>query len=142
MAWPLDDTEVAILCLDRNANGRVDDGSEVIGTQMGFGAGFDALLELAPNDGNGWLDEKDDLFSKLLLWKDKNRNGLSEPGELSQASKMLARIGLGYYVQSKQDGIDGNRVTFRGWAVARADFTGKAGDPLTTLLEVVFSSGR
>lgn len=55
----------AYLVLDRNNNGRIDDGSELFGpaTDKGF-----AELALLDSDGNHWIDEADPLFSRLALW--------------------------------------------------------------------------
>lgn len=55
----------AYLIIDRNGNGRVDDGSEMFGTTSGDGFGDLARLD---SDGNGWLDEGDRDFSRLALW--------------------------------------------------------------------------
>lgn len=56
----------AFLALDRNANGRIDDGSELFGPTSGDGFAELAALD---EDGNGWLDEGDAVFSKLRLWE-------------------------------------------------------------------------
>lgn len=54
------------LALDRNGNGRVDDGSELFGA--GSGDGFADLARL-DDDGNGWIDEGDAAFEKLGVWQ-------------------------------------------------------------------------
>lgn len=54
------------LVLDRNENGIIDDGSELFGTQSGDGF---ADLAAFDEDGNGWIDENDSVFSKLQLWQ-------------------------------------------------------------------------
>lgn len=56
---------LAYLALDRNGNGRVDDGSELFGprTDDGF-----AELAALDSDGNGWIDEADPAFAQLRLW--------------------------------------------------------------------------
>jgi len=55
----------AFLALDRNGNGRVDDGSELFGPASG-----DGFAELAAfdDDGNGWIDEADAVYARLSLW--------------------------------------------------------------------------
>jgi len=54
------------LALDKNNNGIIDDGSELFGTQSGDGF---ADLASYDEDGNGWIDENDSIFSKLQLWQ-------------------------------------------------------------------------
>lgn len=53
------------LALDKNGDGKINDGSELFGAQSG-----DGFSELAQydQDGNGWIDENDDVFSKLSVW--------------------------------------------------------------------------
>ena len=60
------------LVFDRNGDGRIGDGSELFGTKSGDGfkdlAAFD-------EDGNGWIDENDSIYSKLKVWtKDEAGN--------------------------------------------------------------------
>ena len=54
------------LAIDRNADGRVNDGSELFGTRSGNG--FDDLARL-DNDGNHWLDENDAAYDSLRIWR-------------------------------------------------------------------------
>lgn len=70
------------LALDLNEDGTINDGSELFGTKSGDGF---SDLEKYDSDGNGWIDEADDIWNKLLIWtKDTNGNdmlyGLSEKG--------------------------------------------------------------
>lgn len=53
------------LALDRNGNGKIDDGSELFGTRSGDGF---ADLEEFDIDKNGWIDEADEIFQKLRIW--------------------------------------------------------------------------
>ncbi len=60
------------LALDKNGDGIINDGSELFGP--GTGSGFDELRAY-DKDGNGWIDEADTIFDKLLVWtKDENGN--------------------------------------------------------------------
>ncbi|MCH4889681.1 hypothetical protein EZV73_19015 [Acidaminobacter sp. JC074] len=53
------------LVLDRNKNGKVDDGSELFGprTDNGF-----AELKVYDEDNNLWIDENDDIYKELKIW--------------------------------------------------------------------------
>jgi hypothetical protein len=60
------------LALDKDGDGKVDDGSELFGPRSGNGfadlAAYDA-------DGNNWIDENDPIYEKLTIWtKDENGN--------------------------------------------------------------------
>lgn len=60
------------LALDKNGDGKINDGSELFGTKNG-----DGFKDLAAydEDGNGWIDENDSIFSKLKVWtKDEKGN--------------------------------------------------------------------
>ena len=60
------------LALDKNGDGKINDGSELFGTKSG-----DGFKDLAAydEDGNGWIDENDSIFSKLKVWtKDEKGN--------------------------------------------------------------------
>ena len=60
------------LALDKNGDGKINDGSELFGTSSG-----DGFKDLATydEDENGWIDENDSIFSKLKVWtKDEYGN--------------------------------------------------------------------
>lgn len=59
------------LALDKNQDGVINDGSELFGPQSGSG-----FRELAAydQDGNGWIDENDAVWSRLKIWC-KNPDG-------------------------------------------------------------------
>lgn len=60
------------LALDKNGDGVINDGSELFGTASGDGF---ADLAKYDEDGNGWIDENDAIWSKLKIWcKDENGN--------------------------------------------------------------------
>lgn len=53
------------LALDKNQDGAINDGSELFGTKSGDGFGDLAVYD---EDGNGWIDENDDVWNKLKIW--------------------------------------------------------------------------
>lgn len=60
------------LALDKNGDGKINDGSELFGPSSGNG-----FSELAAydDDRNGWIDEGDAVFQKLRVWvKDNDGN--------------------------------------------------------------------
>lgn len=58
------------LALDRNGDGKINDGSELFGTKSGDGFGDLAAYD---EDGNGWIDEADSIFKDLKVsTKDKD----------------------------------------------------------------------
>lgn len=61
--------DCGFLVLDKNENGIIDDGNELFGTQSGNGF---QDLRAYDEDGNGWIDENDSVYSQLKVWtKDK-----------------------------------------------------------------------
>ena len=59
------------LAIDKNNDGRINDGSELFGTKSGDGFKDLAMYD---KDGNGWIDEADDVFNNLKIWT-KNADG-------------------------------------------------------------------
>ena len=60
------------LALDKNENGKVDNGNELFGPNSNNGF---AELALYDEDKNNWIDEKDAIFDKLKIWSiDENGN--------------------------------------------------------------------
>jgi hypothetical protein len=53
------------LVLDRNENGKVDNGQELFGVASGDGF---ADLARFDGDGNGWIDENDAVYRQLRVW--------------------------------------------------------------------------
>lgn len=54
----------AFLSLDRNEDGIINNGSELFGTSSGNGF---RDLSVYDSDGNGWIDEADEVFDRLTL---------------------------------------------------------------------------
>lgn len=64
--------ESGYLALDHNQDGKINDGTELFGTKSGDG--FEDLAAY-DKDGNGWIDENDDVWEKLKIWvQDGNGN--------------------------------------------------------------------
>jgi Ca2+-binding EF-hand superfamily protein len=87
MGWTAAGADEAFLWLDRNHNGRVTSGAELFGnfTPLRNGQfaknGFEALREFDSNN-DGVIDNRDSIWSQLMLWRDLNHNGISEAGEV------------------------------------------------------------
>jgi len=87
IAWTRLGVENAFLALDRNGNARIDSGAELFGdhTPLRSGGtasnGFVALAELDENQ-DGVVDSGDLAWEQLLLWTDRNHDGMSTSDEL------------------------------------------------------------
>lgn len=68
------------LALDLNGDGTINDGSELFGTKSGNGF---KDLSAYDSDGNGWIDEGDEIWDKLLIWT-QDENGKDQLYHLSQ----------------------------------------------------------
>lgn len=62
------------LALDKNGDGIINDGTELFGTKSGDG--FADLAEY-DEDGNGWIDEDDGIFSQLRIWTKNEKERMS-----------------------------------------------------------------
>ncbi|MBR5970465.1 MAG: hypothetical protein IK016_09010 [Lachnospiraceae bacterium] len=78
------------LALDKNGDGIINDGTELFGVKSGNGF---ADLQEYDSDGNGWIDENDEVFSKLRVWY-RNEDGRDELVDLKTAD--VGAIFLGH----------------------------------------------
>ncbi len=83
------------LAIDRNYNGKIDGKEELFGDQDSDTNGFESLKEIDSNK-DGVVDAKDKKFKRLVLWQDKNGDGISTPDEMELASKRVTKISLQY----------------------------------------------
>ena len=131
VAWTRRDSDDEFLAMDRNGNGLIDDGSELFGDHtpaypsgpvVTTANGFEALKFLeSPSYGNSRPDDVIDAadvgFERLLLWRDANHNGFSEPHELrSLTSAGVVGISTRYKEQRRRDRY-GNQFRQRGTIV-------------------------
>lgn len=77
------------LMLDKNGDGKANNGSELFGALSGNG--FADLTEY-DDDGNGFIDEGDAIYSELKIWV---RNGSGEDEYFSLEDKDIGAIYLG-----------------------------------------------
>ena len=93
LSWP--SANAAFLALDLNNNGLIDSGKELFGdgtelqnqNKRRAEHGFAALSQYDLNTDN-IINENDHVFSRILVWHDKNENGISERSELNFAHNM------------------------------------------------------
>lgn len=62
----------AFLVLDKNGDGKINNGNEMFGTQSGDGF---ADLAAYDEDGNGWIDENDSVYNSLGVWSNHTYGG-------------------------------------------------------------------
>lgn len=107
------------LVLDRNGDGKITSGRELFGdnTMMSDGriavSGFQALADFDSNK-DGIIDARDEVFSQLRIWADKDGDGVFGDGEFYTLEEVgIEAISLQYREESTMD-ENGNRIVRTG----------------------------
>lgn len=94
-SWPEADHVGYFVALDRDASGAIDKKEELFGDGSVEKNGFEVLKKLDSNK-DGVIDKKDKEFKNLVLWSDKNGDGISQKEELIKLSDKVDKISLKY----------------------------------------------
>ncbi len=110
----------AILAIDKNGNGKIDDQSEMFGSTTK--TGFEELKELDTN-GDGIINSQDVDFNKIRVWRDLNENGVTDEGELKTAEE--TGIKAIYTNSYKMNGANNNNLITEKATIQYTDGTTK-----------------
>ena len=110
-AWIQAQSNDAFLVLDRNLNGLIDSGVELFGNvtpqpvpPLGVQRNGFLALSVFDSNGDGAITAADSVFNDLRLWRDRNHDGISQPGELATlSSESVTRIALNYSENRRRD---------------------------------------
>lgn len=94
------------LALDKNQDGRINDGGELFGPASGNGFGE---LSTYDQDGNRWIDENDAVFASLRVWsKDERGNDrLSPLRETGIGALYLGSVSTEFSLKDNDNHLDG-----------------------------------
>lgn len=96
----------AFLALDKNEDGKINDGGELFGPASG--SGFNELAAY-DQDGNRWIDENDAVFARLQVWS-KDAQGNDQLATLKAAgvgALYLGNVSTEFSVKDANNQLDG-----------------------------------
>jgi hypothetical protein len=105
VAWQAD-TGSAFLAIDRNGDGLITNAGELFGnhTLPGSDNGFVAIADLMMGPQKSGVYQIGDAgFDRLVLWTDRNHDGVGTPDELIPAQSVITAITTGAIAVGKRD---------------------------------------
>ena len=110
-----------LLALDKNGDGKINDGSELFGTKSG-----DGFKDLAAydEDGNGWIDENDSIFKKWTK-DDKGNDVLLDLKKADVGAINLGSVKTDFALKSLKNNATMGNVRRTGFFLKES--TGEAG---------------
>ena len=111
------------LALDLSQDRRIDEGSALFGARSGNGF---ADLAKYDSDGNGWIDEADEVFDRLLIWsKDAyGKDVLCGLGQAGIGAIYLGNASTEFTLNSLMDNTTNARVRKTGIFLYENGMTG------------------
>ena len=111
----------ALLGVDLNGNGRLDNGAELFGEATKLPNGKTAqngYAALAQHDSNrdGKITEADPIFKKLVVWRDYNADGVTDSKELVPlADTGVSAVGVAFETVAEAESVEsGNVYKYKG----------------------------
>jgi hypothetical protein len=98
------------LALDRNGDGKINSGAELLGARSGDGF---ADLSAQDSDGNGWIDENDSLYDQLRVWSpDSNGGGTLETlKQRNVGAVSVGRVATPFELRAADKSLGGVRTS-------------------------------
>lgn len=131
--WVAENTDDAFLAQDLNRNGIIDDGSELfgVGTLLELKNkqalnGFSALeqydnIELGGNEDQ-LISSEDDVWNRLVLWTDRNADGISTKNEIIKLKKEhIINIDIKDIKETDIAEPSGNFIPLWSWATLKVN---------------------
>jgi Ca2+-binding RTX toxin-like protein len=118
--------EDGLLALDANANGQIDNVTELFGNQSV--SGF-AMLAAHDLNADGVIDASDAVFSQLRVWRDADQDGVTDAGELGTLAELgIVSIALANAAPAEATQIGGNTIARTGTFTRSDGSTGGIAD--------------